>query len=594
MRTLFRKITPALLALFALNAVAVTRYVDLNSSNPLPPYTNWFTAATNIQDAVDVAVDGDLVLVTNGVYQTGGRAVFGTMTNRVAVDKPLMLLSVNGPQFTIIQGYQVSGTTNGDGAIRGVYLTGNSTLSGFTVLNGATQTNGDFYHDLCGGGIWSETNALTTNCMILGNVAAYGGGGAYGGNLNASTFVGNSAPSEGGGALRSVLIGCNLKTNSSNIGGGSSQSILSDCTLIGNRAFYSGGAASFGSLTNCNVIMNSADEGSGGVFNSILSHCLISSNSGGGASGSWLYDCSIIANSGHNGAGGAAGGRLIRCTVSNNWTTSFGGGVADALVSQCVIVSNTAGTGGGLSGCSVVNSVVVGNSAYNSGGGTDGFCSLLNCIVYYNSAPLNENTSGDTITYSCTWPLPFGSGNFTNPPLFMDKAIGDFRLQPDSPCINAGGNVSYLPITNTTDMIGNMRISGGTIDVGAYEFQSPASALSYAWAQQYGLPIDGTADFADGDGDGANNWQESRADTIPTNAISVLRMVSVNNEPSGITVTWQSVGSRNYWLERATNLNSQTSFQPVNTFIMGFPGTTTYTDTTATAGGSYFYRVGVQ
>jgi len=119
------------LLLAVANLSAATHYVSLESTNPTPPYTNWATAATNIQDAVDAAAARDEIVVTNGVYTTGSRTIYGLETTRVAVDKPVTVRSVNGPEATIIDGL---------GAMRCVYLTNNAALVGFTVTNGSTFT----------------------------------------------------------------------------------------------------------------------------------------------------------------------------------------------------------------------------------------------------------------------------------------------------------------------------------------------------------------------------------------------------------------------------------------------------------------------
>ena len=135
-------VSVCLLGLFVCGSVfSDTHYVDRNSPNPVAPYLSWETAATEIQQAVDSASSGDTVLVTNGVYDTGGAGTpWHSCDNRVVITKDITLQSVNGADVTFIQGSEATGGGRGADAVRGVYMS-SGLLSGFTITNGFTRAD---------------------------------------------------------------------------------------------------------------------------------------------------------------------------------------------------------------------------------------------------------------------------------------------------------------------------------------------------------------------------------------------------------------------------------------------------------------------
>ena len=492
--------------------------VPMFGATPVSPFTNWITAATNIQDAIDIADANDFIVVSNGIYNNGGRVVFGAMTNRVVIDKPVTVQSVNGPASTTITGLRNANIP--PTGIRCVYLTNGAALTGFTLTNGATLNSGDISQEQSGGGAWcSDNGAVLSNCVFAGNAAARFGGGAFQGTAVNCLFTNNSA-SFGGGAASNVLFDCTLMRNSAlyqnfNYGGGAYACTLSNSLIVGNQSVAGGGfgaGAAFSTLLDCTVSNNAAGASGGGIFMGVASSSLISSNrasSGGGAFSNILSNCVLQNNSASSAGGGAYGGTLVNCTVVSNYAGSWGGGIY--------------------------------------------WGDVTNSIIYYNSSPKSANYQiyqTDSPSFCCTTPLPTNSiGNITNEPLFANLAGSDFHLQPCSPCINAGDNSSAA---GNTDLDGNPRIVGGTVDMGAYEFQSPTTVTFFAALQ------------------------------------------SPTNNPSGITITWQSVNGVNYFIQRSADLSVQPSFSTIQSNIIGLPGTTSYTDTNAAGDGPFFYRVGVQ
>jgi hypothetical protein len=375
----------------------------------------------SIQDAVDAASDGDVIMVAAGTY-TGVNVRPRNDITSTGVVTQLVYISKT---ITIQGGYTTTNWTTSDptanpttldaeGKGRVLYITGDisPTVEGLRLTGGNAAGLGGEQHSYgAGGGVYViSASATIRNNWVFSNTAFYGGG-LYlydsATTLNGNTVISN-AGSMGGGGL--YLYG--------------SAAVLNSNTVISNAALLGGGGGLFldssAATLNGNIVAsNTTIGGRGGglqVFYSpaTLSGNTISANSARRGGGVYLYSSpatlggnTISGNSDYYFGGG--GGLLLIIsdatlsgnTIISNTSNDNGGGVhldsSDATLDGNMVISNTSvyGDGGGLflraSAATLNRNVVVANTAITgSGGGLylagEGNATLVNNVIADNQA----------------------------------------------------------------------------------------------------------------------------------------------------------------------------------------------------------------
>jgi hypothetical protein len=209
-----------------------------------------------IQAGVDAAVDGDEVVVADGLFTGPGNRAVSTGTKLITVR------SAGGPGACVI---------DCETEDRAFVLAGGARVEGFTIRNGRA-----FF----GGAMLVAGDATIVGCDFDGN-AADAGGALFVQNSSPAiigcTFRGNCAQVSDGGAMYNLygnpaLVNCLMNGNCAAAFGGGIFSDLAalslvNCTLSDNTAFRGGGITNYAgvemTLSSCIIWGNHAAKGVG-------------------------------------------------------------------------------------------------------------------------------------------------------------------------------------------------------------------------------------------------------------------------------------------------------------------------------------------
>jgi len=294
-----------------------------------------------------------------------------------------------------------------------------------------------------------------------------------------------------------IIDHCNFNNNYSSTLGGAiyahgKKLQLSNCKFDGNYGMRSGGVIHIGE--NCiafienNSFKNNSAANAAVIYNvgtTIINQCEFKKNSSdyygviyNSTKGIMTINNSIFDQNQYNVDGtfnNAGKATIVNCLFTNNQVSSQPGHAY--LLLRKNVISNRYGNDGDLT---IINSTIANNVGI--GLTLENTVTLYNNIFWNNTIP-NFNAEYDIYDsnekdYSLTvFNNLIGTSNIDlsgnnnligEDPLFVGD--GDYSLQKNSPAIDKGNN-TYLNAEFIIDLAGNPRISNGTVDMGAYEYQ---------------------------------------------------------------------------------------------------------------------------